>query len=103
MGECLSLKLSFSFPLVFQWRGASHENQFLGTTAQISSLKLPLKTPAEGFFFLVSFFLLMKLLEPVLNSTILFAKLFKIPGFSLAEFCINLLFLMGPTETPQQC
>lgn len=35
----------------------------------------------------------MKLLEPVLNSAILFAKLFKIPGFPLAEFCVNLLFL----------
>lgn len=31
--------------------GASHENQFLGTKAQISSLKLPLKTPAEGFYY----------------------------------------------------
>lgn len=32
------------------------------------------------------------MLEPVLNGTILFAKLFKIPGFSLGEFCVNLLF-----------
>lgn len=54
--ECLSLKLSFSFPLVFQWQRASNENEVLGTKAQTSSLKLPLKTPAEGLgllFFLM--------------------------------------------------
>lgn len=55
--ECLSLKLSFSFPLVFQWQGASNENEVLGTEAQTSSLKLPLKTPAEGLG-LLGFFLM---------------------------------------------
>lgn len=55
--EYLSLKLSFSFPFVFQWQGASNENEVLGTKAQTSSLKLPLKTPAESLgllFFLMN-------------------------------------------------
>lgn len=44
----------------------------------------------------------MKPSEPVLNSSVQSASLFKIPGFSLAEFyvCFTTDLLMAPTETP---
>lgn len=63
---------------------------FLGTEAQTSSLKPPLKTPAEGLGLL--FFLMDESVGTCFEQHCFVCKIFKIPGFSLDEFSGNLFF-----------
>lgn len=92
----LYLLICLSPFLLFQWWGAKWWKSVI--EVHFSSLNLPLKDWVDGV--LCFFPLWIKLLELVLSSTVMFAKFFKIPGFSLAESCVNLLFWWPPLKLP---